>query len=55
MVDIKKRIVMVGKFFRWLYNIWKVMDIVRNIKVFFFKSLVYIVYIVVYMDVRFRS
>lgn len=42
MVDIRKRVKMVGVFFRMLDNIWKVMDISReiNLKVFFVKSLI---------------
>lgn len=55
MADIKKRIAMAGKSFRWLHNIWKATDIVRNTKVSLFKSLVHIVHIAVYMDVRLRS
>lgn len=45
-VDIRKRIVMISVFFRRLDdNIWKVLDIGWNIKIFFFKSLVLFIFV----------
>lgn len=49
MADIKKRIAMAGKSFRWLHNIWKATDIGRNTKVALFKSLVLSILLYIWM------